>query len=89
MNSHSIEQLLTFFTLLGFTSIAALHAAPAQKPNIIFILADDLGFAEVGANHSDRYQTPHIDSLAQVGRHPLGEVACVTILAKTGLLGAA
>ena len=41
-------------------------AAPA-KPNIVFILADDLGFAEIGANGSDRYKTPNIDSLAKTG----------------------
>ena len=48
-----------------FIACASLHAA--SKPNIIFILADDLGFAEVGANGSDRYKTPNIDSLAQSG----------------------
>ena len=55
--------------LLLLTSLmlsAVLHAAPA-KPNIIFILADDLGFAEIGANGSDRYQTPNVDSLAKTG----------------------
>ncbi len=39
----------------------------AAKPNIIFILADDLGFAEISANGSDRYKTPNIDSLAKTG----------------------
>jgi arylsulfatase A len=38
-----------------------------QRPNIVFILADDLGFAEIGANGSDRYKTPNIDSLAKSG----------------------
>ncbi len=61
------HRALALLTLLILTSLATLHAAPAQKPNIIFILADDLGFAEVGANRSDHYQTPHIDSLAQGG----------------------
>ena len=38
-----------------------------EKPNIIFILADDLGFAEVSCNGSDRYKTPNIDRLAENG----------------------
>jgi arylsulfatase A len=55
----------TFLTLLLLT--VSLHATPQAKPNIIFILADDLGFAEIGANGSDRYKTPNIDSLARTG----------------------
>lgn len=38
-----------------------------SKPNIIFILADDLGFAEIGCNGADRYKTPNIDRLASLG----------------------
>jgi len=57
-----------YFTLAAtLLSLAALHAASPAKPNIVFILADDLGFAEIGANGSDRYKTPNIDSLAKTG----------------------
>jgi len=57
---------LVLAAALLLSPLAALHAAPPpSKPNIIFILADDLGFAEIGANGADRYQTPHIDSLAK------------------------
>lgn len=38
-----------------------------QKPNIIFILADDLGFTDLGFAGSDTYQTPNIDQLATKG----------------------
>jgi len=38
-----------------------------KKPNIIFILADDLGYAEIGCNGSDHYKTPNIDKLASQG----------------------
>ncbi len=38
-----------------------------KKPNIIFILADDYGFGEVGVFGADRYKTPNIDALAQNG----------------------
>ncbi len=39
----------------------------AAKPNVIFILADDLGIGNVGCYGSDRYKTPHIDKLATEG----------------------
>ncbi len=61
-----MKHTLTFLTALLLAPLAALHAA-AAKPNIVFILADDLGFAEIGANGADRYKTPNIDSLAKTG----------------------
>jgi arylsulfatase A len=39
----------------------------ARKPNIIFILADDLGIGEVGCYGADAYKTPNIDRLASMG----------------------
>lgn len=42
-------------------------AAPPQKPNIVFILADDYGIGEVSAYGADNYQTPNIDRLGQGG----------------------
>lgn len=38
-----------------------------QKPNIVFILADDLGWTDLGAMGSDFYETPNIDRLAKEG----------------------
>ena len=38
-----------------------------SKPNIVFILADDYGYAEVGCYGSDKYKTPNIDKLAKSG----------------------
>jgi len=40
---------------------------PAGKPNFIFILADDLGWADVGCFGSDLHETPNIDRLAAQG----------------------
>ncbi len=56
-------------TLLTVVLLAAgpLVSWAGPKPNIVFILADDLGFAELGCNGSDRYRTPHIDALADSG----------------------
>jgi arylsulfatase A len=41
--------------------------APAGKPNLIFILADDYGVGEVSCYGADNYQTPNIDKLATSG----------------------
>ncbi len=39
----------------------------SDKPNFILIVADDLGFADVGFNGSTQIKTPHIDRLANTG----------------------
>ncbi|MGB5170828.1 MAG: arylsulfatase [Eudoraea sp.] len=38
-----------------------------QKPNIIYILADDLGYADIGAYGQMKIETPNIDALAKSG----------------------
>lgn len=43
---------------------AAISAQAAEQPNIIFILVDDLGYADVGFNGSKYFETPNIDRLA-------------------------
>src|SRR5688572_27269172 len=62
--------------LLAF--IAPLHAAETSRPNIIFILADDLGYMDIGANNPRTfYETPNIDSLGKRGmRFTQGYAAC-------------
>ena len=39
----------------------------APRPNVIIIMADDLGWGDIGANGSEIITTPHIDSLADEG----------------------
>lgn len=55
--------------LLGWGAAAhgADAPAPAGKPNILYILADDLGYADVGFNGCKDIKTPHLDKLAQSG----------------------
>ena len=49
-------------------SLIPLCAAAAEKPNIIIVLADDLGFGDVGANNPEsQIATPHLDRLAREG----------------------
>ena len=53
--------------ILSLLLVSSALAALPTKPNVIFILADDLGIGNVGCYGSDRYKTPHIDKLATQG----------------------
>jgi len=53
--------------LLGFVGVASAATPTATKPNIIFIMADDLGYTDVAAYGSKYYETPNIDRLASQG----------------------
>lgn len=50
----------------AFITIQAC-AKESEKPNIVFILIDDLGWTDVSYMGSDYYRTPHIDDLAKGG----------------------
>jgi len=53
--------LQTFFAYL------LLCGTVSAKPNIIFILADDLGWADLGCYGADLHETPHLDRFASEG----------------------
>src|SRR5258706_14520613 len=53
--------------LAGLTCAALRAQAPSTKPNIIFILADDLGYGDLGCYGQKIIQTPNIDRLATEG----------------------
>lgn len=57
----------TLLTLLLALIFVCGQTQAADKPNIIFILADDLGIGNVGCYGADNYKTPHIDKLAAEG----------------------
>jgi len=66
-----MKHILTLLTALLLVPLAALHAADAataKKPNIVFILADDMGVGDSSVyNPKSKIQTPNIDRLAQQG----------------------
>ena len=60
------------FALGVTTSLVGASQASAQQstlkqPNVVFILADDLGWNQVGFDGSTYYETPNIDSIARDG----------------------
>jgi arylsulfatase A-like enzyme len=54
---------------LGVGVVAAAGETPAQtrKPNIVYILADDMGYADAGFNGCKDIRTPQLDKLAHAG----------------------
>jgi arylsulfatase A len=48
-------------------SVPAAAAGAPKKPNVVVILADDLGYECVAANGGQSYKTPHLDRLATAG----------------------
>jgi len=53
-------------TALSVGALGAVQDTP-QRPNLVFILVEDLGGADVGCYGSDPHETPHIDGLARQG----------------------
>lgn len=54
-----------------------------QTPNIIFILADDLGYSQIGCNGTDYYKTPNIDRLASEGMRFSNAYAACSVCSPT------
>jgi len=73
--------LLLIFGGIGHpSSIQAKPANITDKPNIIFIMADDLGYGDIGAYGQQKIKTPNIDKLAKDGmrftQHYAGSTVC-------------
>ena len=65
-----VTMSVVIFVILGLTSAVSVQAADqasAERPNIIFILADDLGFNQIGAYGDTPIKTPNLDLLAKNG----------------------
>lgn len=61
-----IRHLLT--ALVAFAALCPTLPADTKKPNFVFILVDDLGYMDIGANNPDTfYETPNVNRLAAEG----------------------
>jgi len=58
--SNRILALLLVFSAVG-------HAKDSARPNVIFVLADDLGYADLGCQGAKDIRTPNLDRLAEEG----------------------
>src|SRR4051812_10913330 len=60
--------LLAFAVVVYLACVAnRAEAAVPRNPNIVLILADDLGYECLGCNGSTSYKTPNLDKLAATG----------------------
>ena len=65
--------------LLAFASFCGAET----KPNVVFILVDDLGWTDLSSYGSDLYETPHIDRLAKQGMRFTSAYAACTVCSPT------
>lgn len=59
--------LVVVVSLSAFDAGVQVHSAESRPPNIVFILADDLGYAELGCYGQRVMATPYLDRMAQEG----------------------
>ena len=74
-----MTRLFAAFAVCGLWLASAFSAEPV-RPNIVFILADDLGYGEIGCFGQTKIKTPHLDKLAAEGmrltQHYSGNAVC-------------
>ena len=59
--------LWAFGMYIGAACSGAADGAPIEKPNILFIMVDDLGKEWISCYGAEDIETPHIDALAAGG----------------------
>src|SRR4029079_5256875 len=57
-----------FFNVFALISLFPIAIRAAERPNIVVILADDLGYADIGSFGAKDFQTPELDRVARQGR---------------------
>lgn len=71
---------LFLFAVIGFITCSR---AQVERPNIIYIMADDLGYADLSCYGRKDYQTPHLDKLASGGMKFLNAYAAASLCTPT------
>lgn len=74
------QSRLSILLCLTLSYALSLNCLAQEKPNVIYILADDLGIGDLSCYGQTKFQTPHIDSLATEGmlftNHYSGNTVC-------------
>ena len=76
-------QLISFALLLGLSSSQAANSGPKAQPNVVLILADDLGWTDLSCYGSEFYETPNIDKLARDGMKFMQAYSACTVCSPT------
>jgi arylsulfatase A-like enzyme len=80
----SLRYLLAWSTALFLTATAAFGAdSPPGRLNVVFILADDLGWRDLGCQGSTFYRTPNLDRLASQGMRFTQAYSACTVCSPT------
>jgi len=62
-----IDKTAALILSLGLLASCSIAAEPTAKPNILVIMADDLGYGDVSCYGASGVKTPNIDKLAADG----------------------
>jgi arylsulfatase A-like enzyme len=65
LTKHIMSKIKLATTALGLAAITSIYSQ--DKPNVVFILTDDLGYGDLSCYGQDKFQTPNIDRLALTG----------------------
>ncbi|MFD1139527.1 sulfatase-like hydrolase/transferase [Larkinella insperata] len=63
----AVRWTVLLLAIVGLSSTPPQPSAPGPKPNIVFIIADDLGWGDLSCYGATDLKTPHIDSLMRAG----------------------
>ena len=71
MSVFRLKIYLSVILVLGsiFSSGLCAYKLPSSKPNILFILVDDMGYADISVLGQKKYRTPHIDAIFHGGTY--------------------
>ena len=62
-----LMMISVFILVIAFSCKPEKTEIEPVRPNVVFILADDLGLHDLGITGSDYYETPHVDQIAKDG----------------------
>ena len=66
--NHKAFTLIVAWCLSGFAlTQVTTHAETTRRPNVVFILADDLGYGDLGCYGQKKIKTPRLDQMAEEG----------------------